>query len=236
MLKNDKVIFLPGMLCDERLWKSILVENKIPGQHLFINLKEHDTFESIIKHVLDVGGDEFHLIGFSMGGIISCEILTQYSHRIKSISLLGMSGYSFSKEDKMYFEKMISASNIGNFRAMTKRRAKTYLSNDSYQNKEMVNSVMEMANDCSKEIFHKQLNMVMNRKNHMDLIKSCKTPALIIASDKDNFNKAKRIQELTQLFKESTFIELMNCGHMIPIEKAQEVSRALKKHLELYMN
>jgi len=232
MSKSENVVFIPGMLCDKRLWNKLLEENELPGNHIFVEPIQFNTKEDILENVIEVGGDSFHLVGFSMGGILSCDLLVKCPEKIKSVTLIGMNGHSFSTQEKQYFEMMIKSSNVGTFKAMTFKRVKSYLSKESY---EIKTSVMKMANTYSKEEFQSQMRTVMNRDNHMELIKDCKVPALIVGSSEDSFNKIERVKDLTSLFIDSTFLEIKDCGHMIPMEDPKQLSRALMDHLKSNM-
>ncbi|HEV2744080.1 MAG TPA: alpha/beta hydrolase, partial [Rubrobacter sp.] len=83
---------MPGLLCDERLWRHQaggLAD--LAGRILIPDVTGEDTVAGMARRVLEAAPERFALAGLSMGGYVSLEIMRQAPGRVAALALLDTS-------------------------------------------------------------------------------------------------------------------------------------------------
>jgi len=79
------VVFLPGSLCDERLFEH--QREAIPNATV-ADLTGAQSIAEMAANVLAVAPDEFVLVGLSLGGIVAVEMARMAPSRTRGLALL----------------------------------------------------------------------------------------------------------------------------------------------------
>ena len=67
----EQVVLLPGLMCDERLFEP-LIKLLEPNYHVHVPIMDTQTsIDGMAKYLLNTISGSFHLVGLSMGGILS---------------------------------------------------------------------------------------------------------------------------------------------------------------------
>lgn len=80
------VIFLPGSLCDERVFADQLREIDQPCEVADLTLD--DSIMAMATRVLREAPPRFALVGLSLGGIVAAEIARLASERVQAMALI----------------------------------------------------------------------------------------------------------------------------------------------------
>lgn len=82
-----------------------------------------------------------------------------------------------------------------------------------------------------QHFIHHEKSM-LQRVDCVPLLKTIQCPTLIIHADQDAIFNIEDSKLLHTHIKDSTLARIDNCGHMSPIEAADEVTNLMKKWLE----
>ena len=85
----EPLVFLPGMMCDARLFGPQIVELSADTCVTVAPITQGERVEEIASNLLDQLPARFALAGLSMGGIIAMELLRRAPDRITRIALMG---------------------------------------------------------------------------------------------------------------------------------------------------
>jgi pimeloyl-ACP methyl ester carboxylesterase len=91
MASQTTVVFLPGKLCDQRLWTQSMDALSNIINPVFVDLRSQQTLEEMLKSVFNCCEGKFILIGFSMGGYVAQEFVLRFPERILAVGLLAIS-------------------------------------------------------------------------------------------------------------------------------------------------
>lgn len=97
---KETIVFLPGFLCDERIWQFQKDTLSKDYNAIIINLKETPDLKAMLESINAVTSESFHLVGFSMGGFIAQNFASLYKERIKSLTLVASDGGALSEREK----------------------------------------------------------------------------------------------------------------------------------------
>ena len=81
------IVFLPGMMCDARLFGPQIAALSANRTLHFPPLSGHDDFETLAAEILANAPPRFALAGLSMGGIVAMEIICQAPNRVERIAV-----------------------------------------------------------------------------------------------------------------------------------------------------
>ncbi len=177
------------------------------------------------KFVAAAGFKKFHIVGNSLGGMISAEYAVKYPEQILSIGLFDSAG--IKNREKSEYETLLRQG----FNPLVVESA------EDYDN--LLKFVFATPPKVPKPI-KKYLadllteNSGMNKKIFEDILpeamkdarfKKIKSKALIIWGDSDRVFPAANTDGMHKLVKNSEVFVIKNCGHMPMMEKPEETSK-----------
>jgi len=127
------LVFLPGTLCDERLFKYQI--EKFPNAHV-VNLRTQNTLDEMIETVTLVPYEKFVIVGFSMGGSVAQEFTLKYPARVQHLVVIGSSALGYPAHEREIVLKAKPMIDKGLFKGITERRLKEFLHPKNYERKE----------------------------------------------------------------------------------------------------
>ncbi|MBC7181465.1 MAG: alpha/beta hydrolase, partial [Roseovarius sp.] len=87
-MSSEPVVFLPGMMCDARLFAPQMTALSPDMAVTVAPITGGDRIEEIASDLLDVLPRRFALAGLSMGGIVAMEILRRAPDRVTRLALM----------------------------------------------------------------------------------------------------------------------------------------------------
>lgn len=225
------LIFLPGMLCDHRLWRyqtsalSGLTECHTPL------LREHDSITALATHVLDNAPDSFALCGLSMGGYVAFEILRQAPERVRRLALIATSARPDTAAQTSVRERLMALAKHGKFQGVTPSLLPSLLHPDSIGRSDVTDIIMEMARDTGQEAFLRQEVAVINRIDSRPSLPEIQCETLILCGEADRRTPPEYSEEMASLIPHATLYLLPGAGHLPPLEQPEAVTRHLKAWL-----
>ena len=82
------LIFLPGMMCDARLFGPQIANLSADREILVAPITGHETVQALAAEILQNAPPTFALAGLSMGGIVAMEVIAQAPDRVDKLALI----------------------------------------------------------------------------------------------------------------------------------------------------
>ena len=186
--------------------------------------------------------DKCHVIGMSMGGMISQILVSNHQERFSSytqiasmvavpsplngpnfsvIRLLGERAFKNSTKEERINRTIRLVSTIG-------MQGFDY---NNYEFKQEVSETIERSPDDSG--FVRQMAAILGTKNRIDKVKTISVPTLIIHGKTDPLIKVKNAFHTHKLIKNSKIKIIDNMGHLIEEPVFNQFKIDLKDHLEI---
>ena len=179
------LVFIPGMMCDSRLFQPQISEFSKQYLVCIAPLSYSDSIEKISFEILRQLPPKFTLIGLSMGGILAMEIIKKVPERVMKIVLMDTNFKSETSETKSKRIPQIKLVNEGKLEAVMKKQIlQNYLVKNK-KNQKILELCLKMAKELGKEIFINQSKALAARKNYKEILKKIKVPSLIICGRYD---------------------------------------------------
>ncbi len=88
MTGRPTLVLLPGLLCDDRLWKPQVEALSDVDDVSIVDLTRDETMSDMRARALDCAPESFALAGLSMGGYVAFEMVRPASGRVTRLALL----------------------------------------------------------------------------------------------------------------------------------------------------
>ena len=156
MTKN--IIFLPGMLCDERVFSPQMEFFKECRKEV-ADLSKFNSLEKLAESVLEKTlFSNFILCGLSMGGILAMEMIKQAQDRIEGIILIDTNHLADREERRLIREQQLKKINQGQFESIIINELKPFYlkENLSSKAKKLKKLFYQMAMNLGEQVFINQ--------------------------------------------------------------------------------
>lgn len=218
-------MFLPGMLCDERLWEHHISLFEHDFDCSFIDFRKGKNLDDKFDLIHQKMTPDSTLIGFSMGGYIALEYALQFPERIDQLILVGFDPWGYNKARIQQRQRVIERAKSSVVDPMPDNQLEIYLhpNNISYYGK----LVQQMARDAGQDVFVHQLESTLYRKNRVNEIRQLDLPVHFIWSENDAIAPPKKLDEIKS--NNIDFSIIPESGHMIPLESKEELTNELQQ-------
>jgi len=228
-----RLVFLPGLACDERLWEAQLsalpagIDVRVSDAHM-----RHERIEAMAAAVLSEHEGPLILCGASMGGMVAMEAARQAPERIAGLALLGTNPRPETPEMYELRASAIELFEQGEARDVIQFNAGFAFHPEQAGDAALVRRYVELILDAGAQQLITQNRALMMRPDQRPSLASLRCPVLVICGDGDRLTPPECSQEIAQLVPQSELVWIEACGHMLTMEKPAEVNAALMPWLQ----
>jgi pimeloyl-ACP methyl ester carboxylesterase len=167
------------------------------------------------------------LAGFSMGGYVVMEMISQMARPLHGVAFLSTSSRPESPEGMVVRQKTIEAMQT-DFPKVVEGILKwsTYRANEA-----LTQDLRQMMLDLGSEVAIRQTRAIMARKDHRALLAGLTCPVRLLCGQSDRVTPPELIQELSSLIPHAPCQIVEDSGHMLPREQADLVAHHLRQML-----
>jgi pimeloyl-ACP methyl ester carboxylesterase len=224
------LILLPGLLCDDELWRDQLMALKSSVRCKVADLTRQTTIEALAAEVLASAPATFALAGFSFGGFVAQEIVRRAPHRVERLALLDTSIRSDTDERRASRKALLQAANMpGAFKGIADRLLPTFIHPDRLSDVDLVDRIKAMTLRLGREVFLRQ--SAMERFDGEQALRTLTCPILILCGEQDVLTPLASHQDMVNGLPHARLIVIASSGHMTPMEQPDAVSSALRDWL-----
>lgn len=220
-----------GLNCSARVYIPQLPALWQFGPVQIADHRRGSTMTEIARSILERAPQQFALVGFSMGGYISLEILRQARDRVIKVALIDTAAAADRPDQTEKRLKNIAMTREG--RAAEREEAIWPLMvHESRLNDESIrNVVREMHKETGSEIYINQQTAIQGRADSRPLLKDLDMKTLIVVGDSDQITPPDASKEMHELIRGSKLDIIPNCGHMSTLERPDRVTKLLVEWL-----
>ena len=228
---SEPIVFLPGMMCDARLFAPQL-DTLSRERPIMVAPLLGDRIEEMASHIITSTPTKFALCGLSMGGIVAMEVLRRAPDRVTRVCLMDTNPLAETPQRAAEREPQIVGVKAGRMREIMRDEMKpNYLAPGPYRN-EILDLVMDMADRLGPEVFIAQSRALQRRKDQQATLRKIKCPALVVCGEQDALCPPKRHAFLAELIPYAQLEVIKDAGHLPPLEQPEAVTRILRNWLK----
>ncbi len=211
---NKKLLMIPGLMCNEKLWSKIELNN-----YKSLPIPKEDSIEKIIKSLdktISKEEKKVNIIGFSLGGYLALNYLTKYPNKVNKVLVISSSINNLSSKEIFLRENNLKRMDIHKIRTLSNNAINQLLENKN--DTENISLIKEMFDDLGVDTYKQQLLATLERENLLDMLKEVSNEVLFIASNNDSLVDLTNIKKLCNTNKNFDLKLLDSSSHMIPLE------------------
>ncbi|WP_260928284.1 alpha/beta fold hydrolase [Novosphingobium sp. 9] len=226
----EPVVFLPGLLCDQSLWRpqiSRLADVVAPS---VADLTLDNDVSRMAARVLAAAPARFALVGLSMGGYVALEIMRQAPERVTRLALFSTSALPDSEEQSANRRRNIESLKRGRFVGIT-RPLLDLLVDESHREGAVADALRGMASRVGGDAYIRQQEAIMNRASAADILHSFRIPTLVAVGKNDRVTPPDAARFMRDRIPGADYAEIADCGHLPALERPEETAALLRRWL-----
>lgn len=230
MVRADAVLFLPGMMCDQRLFSPQIQSLSIPWS--VADTSSHDSFAEMASAALAAAPDRFAVVGLSMGGILAFEIWRQAPERVSHMALMDTNPHADAPERQDLRLEQIRRVANGDLREVVVDGLKPlYLAARHRDDEKLLGVALDMAMDLGSAVFRRQSIALKDRVDSVPHLQSISCPATVLCGDEDTLCPPELHQLMADSIPGAELCIVPECGHLATLEQPEKVNDALHRLL-----
>ena len=222
------ILLLPGLAADAAMWAAqfdalaATRDVRITDVHF-----RFATLPEMAQALLAEHPGELVLCGASMGGILAFEVMRQAARRVRGLALLGTSARPDSPEIAALRANAFAMIDQGRYEEMIEFNVPFSFHPDRLDDRALVDAYLDMLRRAGPEQLVRQNIATAARPDSRPWLPAIACPTLVLCGDADAVTTVEGSREIARLVPGAEFAVIERCGHMLTMERPQEVNRAL---------
>ncbi len=193
-----------------------------------------DQFADDLNALLDAldVSEPITLCGLSMGGYIAWSFVRKYADRLHSLILCDTRAAADTEEAVRTRKKLAdSVLQLGSQTAANAMQSKLFAPSTNERRPEIVASVRAMIATTDPRGIAAALLGMAERLDSTGLLSEIEVPALLVVGSEDILSTPTEMREMAESIGNSRFVEILDAGHMSPLEQPDAVNAAIRSFL-----
>lgn len=220
---SEPIVFLPGMMCDARLFGPQLAAMSSTHAVMVAPITQGERVEDIAGALLDLLPRRFALAGLSMGGIVAMELMRRTPERITRLCLLDTNPLAETPQVAAMREPQIVAAKTGRLVEVMRDEMKPNYLAPGPARQDVLDLVMEMARTLGPDVFIRQSRALQRRRDQQGTLRRVHVPTMVICGEHDELCPVRRHTFMAELIDSARLHVLENAGHLPTLETPDEV-------------
>lgn len=221
------VVFLPGLICDARLWRDVIDGLSLSIAPMVADLRLDDTIAAMAERTLAVAPPRFALAGLSMGGYVALEIMRQAPDRVTHLALLDTSARADTEERRDIRRRGIELAGQGKFVGVSRGLLPTLLAPHNLDTP-LAEDVQAMSERVGKDVYVRQQKAIMGRINSVPELGRIACPTLVGVGEVDQLTPPELAEEMAAHIPGAELVRFPQAGHLPTMENPPAVIAAFK--------
>lgn len=224
------LVFLPGMMCDARLFGPQLAAFSLRAQVLPIDGAE--SMADLARLVLAAAPDRFALAGLSMGGIVAMEVVRQAPERVERLALLDTNPLAEDAERRALRGLQMDKVRAGGLVEVIRDEMKPNYLADGPERYRILDLCMDMALALGPAVFLRQSLALRDRPDQTETLRHYQGRSLVLCGAEDALCPVARHELMHGLLPDSRLVIIDGAAHLPTLERSEETTAALMRWLE----
>ena len=225
---TSDLVLLPGLICDERLWRDVIARLDIRA--MVADLTRDESIAAMAARTLAKAPARFALGGLSMGGYVAFEIMRQAPERVTHLALLDTSARADDEARKQTRRGGMAAVREGKFSLVSRAMLPGLLAPANLAGA-LAEEVQAMSERVGAEAYLRQQTAIMGRVDSRPTLGDVAVPTLVGVGELDTLTPPELAEEVVAGIAGARLVRFPDSGHMSTMENPAAVVAAMKAWL-----
>jgi pimeloyl-ACP methyl ester carboxylesterase len=233
MIEPTPILLIPGLLGSPRVYAEQIPQLWRLGPVTIADHTRDDSMSAIARRILASAPPRFALIGTSMGGYISFEIMRQAPERVVKLALLDTSPHPDTPERSAVRRAQIALAKAGRLAEVLDADFPQLVHPKRRADARLRESLNQMALEVGVAAFIRQQLANIGRPDSRPVLSTIRCPTLVLVGDSDGLTPPERAAEIANGIAGARLVTIPESGHCSTVEQPEFVTRALLEFLTL---
>ncbi len=231
-MPGQPLILIPGLLCDEDLWRDQLPALAAHADvSITMEQTRHDSISAIAAAILAAAPPRFALAGLSMGGMVALELMRQAADRVTRLALLDTSARANTGEELKVRAGRIALVQAGHVDIVLGLQLARFLPLTRLGDVLLVDRALRMMRRVGAATYVRQERAGMQRIDSRPSLAAITCPTLVLCGRQDAATPLALSEEIASGIAGARLVVIEDCGHLSTMEQPAAVNRALVEWL-----
>jgi pimeloyl-ACP methyl ester carboxylesterase len=227
MAKTLPIVCIPGLACSPRLYAEQIPQLWTVGPVTIAQHQHHESMAAIARSILNAAPERFALIGLSMGGYVSFEILRQAPERVAKLALLDTSARPDAPEQTENRRAQISLAGKVQITELADAMFPRLVHPRRHDDERLREVFRLMAQETGAAGFIRQEKAIIGRPDSRPTLANILCPTLVLVGDSDQLTPPIIAAEIAGGIAGARLVTVPDCGHASTLEQPRHVTEAL---------
>jgi pimeloyl-ACP methyl ester carboxylesterase len=226
------IVLVPGLLATPRMYADQIAQLWQFGPVTVANHTREESVAAIARRILADAPPQFALVGLSMGGYISLEIMRQAASRVARLGLLDTSARPDAPEQSEGRRALIALARSGRFGEIADMLYPRLVDKSRLNDSALRQLVRVMAHEVGPDAFVRQQTAIIGRPDSRSGLGAIRCPTLVLVGEGDVLTPPELASELAAGIPTARLVKVPGSGHLSTLEQPAAVSKALIELLQ----
>ncbi len=227
MAAKTKIVLIPGLLCDEFVWKPVLsaLQGRIPVT--VADLSTQDSLTTMAKDTLDACPGDLFVAGHSMGARVAMEMARMEPERVKRLALLDTGIHPLKQGEAEKRAEIVAFAHEKGMTALAKRWLPGMVHHDRTGDQALMAGLTAMVERMNADIHERQIRALVTRPDASEYIASIACSTVLVVGRQDQWSPVSQHEDMLRLMPNATLSVIEDAGHFAPVEQPEAVAELL---------
>jgi len=226
------IVLVPGLLATPRMYADQIAQLWQFGPVTVANHTREESVAAIARRILADAPPQFALVGLSMGGYISLEIMRQAASRVARLGLLDTSARPDTPDQSEGRRALIALARSGRFGEIADMLYPRLVDKSRLNDSALRQLVRVMAHEVGPDAFVRQQTAIIGRPDSRSGLGAIRCPTLVLVGEGDVLTPPELASELAAGIPTARLVKVPGSGHLSTLEQPAAVSKALIELLQ----
>ncbi len=227
MTDSSRVYFIPGTMCDQRLWQYLWPQ--LPQlEPVHLPIPDAPNLEAIVAELarqLPEGPNR--IVGFSMGGYMAAKLACRHPQKVGELTVIANSPCPLPEAEVQQRQSLLQSLAQYGYRGISQVKVRQMLASNNHGNSAQQQIIRDMDASLGEKVLIQQLSATTERLDLAPLLRQLPLPMHFVVGDQDPLVNLPWLQALVSELPDAQLTLLPDTGHMVPLESPQALAAIL---------